>query len=165
MRVDYALRQHMGWYLGDGVYGDGPEFHWDYYNSFVIQPMLVDVLAAVGDTDPAWAAMRNPVLARAQRYAVPNRVPDQERHHRQRNDCEDEIDPDQDDDDSDQRADGEDQRSHRHHDHRPDVVDVLGAATHQLAGLGAIVERELHRLQMSEDFVAHVVGDPLSKRL
>ena len=70
MRVDYALRQHMGWYLGDGVYGDGPEFHWDYYNSFVIQPMLVDVLAAVGDTDPAWAALRAPVLARAQRYAV-----------------------------------------------------------------------------------------------
>ena len=70
MRVDYALRQHMEWYLGDGVYGDGPEFHWDYYNSFVIQPMLVDVLAAVGDTDPAWTGMRAPVLARAQRYAV-----------------------------------------------------------------------------------------------
>ncbi|MEZ4583953.1 MAG: DUF2264 domain-containing protein [Caldilineaceae bacterium] len=67
--ADYALRQHMGWYLGDGVYGDGTEFHWDYYNSFVIQPMLLDVLAAY-DTDPAWAAMRNPVLARAQRYAV-----------------------------------------------------------------------------------------------
>lgn len=70
MRVDYALRQHMQWYLGDGVYGDGPEFHWDYYNSFVIQPMLVDVLAAVGDEDPAWQAMRAPVLARAQRYAA-----------------------------------------------------------------------------------------------
>ena len=44
MRVDYALRQHEQWYKGDGVYGDGPEFHWDYYNSFVIQPMLLDVL-------------------------------------------------------------------------------------------------------------------------
>ena len=70
MRVDYALRQHMEWYLGDGVYGDGPEFHWDYYNSFVIQPMLVDVLAAVGDAYPGWTALRAPVLARAQRYAV-----------------------------------------------------------------------------------------------
>lgn len=70
MRVDYALRQHMQWYLGDGVYGDGPEFHWDYYNSFVIQPMLVDVLAALGDSDPAWSALRAPVLARAQRYAA-----------------------------------------------------------------------------------------------
>lgn len=70
MRVDYALRQHMQWYLGDGVYGDGPEFHWDYYNSFVIQPMLIDVLAAVGDEEPAWQEMAVPVLARAQRYAV-----------------------------------------------------------------------------------------------
>ena len=47
-RVDYALRQHEQWYLGDGHYGDGPAFHWDYYNSFVIQPMLLDVLDAVG---------------------------------------------------------------------------------------------------------------------
>ncbi len=70
MRVDYALRQHMQWYLGDGVYGDGPELHWDYYNSFVIHPMLVDVLIAVGDACPEWADLREPVLARAQRYAA-----------------------------------------------------------------------------------------------
>jgi hypothetical protein len=70
MRIDYALRQHEQWYLGDGVYGDGPELHWDYYNSFVIQPMLVDLLAAVGDEEPAWQALRAPVLARAQRYAA-----------------------------------------------------------------------------------------------
>ena len=46
MRVDYALRQHDQWYKGDGIYGDGPQFHWDYYNSFVIHPMLLDVLDA-----------------------------------------------------------------------------------------------------------------------
>src|SRR5438067_1218028 len=44
MRVDFALREHEQWYKGDGVYGDGPFFHWDYYNSFVIQPMLLDIL-------------------------------------------------------------------------------------------------------------------------
>ena len=49
MRVDYALRQHDQWYKGDGIYGDGPAFHWDYYNSFVIQPMLLDVLDVVRD--------------------------------------------------------------------------------------------------------------------
>ena len=32
------------WYLGDGVHGDGPDFHWDYYNSYVIHPMLLQVL-------------------------------------------------------------------------------------------------------------------------
>jgi hypothetical protein len=74
-RVDYALRQHAQWYVGDGHYGDGPDFHWDYYNSFVIQPMLLDVLDAVAtaggsDTNAAWTAMRDPALARARRYAA-----------------------------------------------------------------------------------------------
>lgn len=32
------------WYLGDAIYGDGPKFHQDYYNSFVIHPMLTDIL-------------------------------------------------------------------------------------------------------------------------
>jgi hypothetical protein len=70
MRVDYALRQHAQWYKGDGVYGDGPEFHWDYYNSFVIHPMLVDVLVTCGDQRSEWSAMRAPALARARRYAA-----------------------------------------------------------------------------------------------
>ncbi len=70
MRVDYALRQHMQWYLGDGVYGDGPDFHMDYYNSFVIQPMLIDVLAEVSGEYPEWATMALPVMVRSQRYAA-----------------------------------------------------------------------------------------------
>jgi hypothetical protein len=70
LRVDYALRQHEQWYKGDGAYGDGPAFHWDYYNSFVIHPMLVDVLGAVGDEAEAWKAMRPAVLKRARRYAA-----------------------------------------------------------------------------------------------
>jgi hypothetical protein len=70
MRVDYAVRQHGEWYKGDGVYGDGPQFHWDYYNSFVIQPMLLQVLDTVSDHSDAWKSFRTPVLARAQRYAV-----------------------------------------------------------------------------------------------
>ena len=64
MRVDYALRQHDQWYKGDGAYGDGPEFHWDYYNSFVIHPMLLDVLDACGDEI---AGLEGPGRARAQR--------------------------------------------------------------------------------------------------
>jgi hypothetical protein len=70
MRIDYALRQHEQWYVGDGVYGDGPKFHWDYYNSFVIQPMLLDVLGAVGGVSRQWDAMREPMVRRAQRYAA-----------------------------------------------------------------------------------------------
>lgn len=69
MRVDYALRQHEQWYLGDGIYSDGPHFRWDYYNSFVIQPMLIDILMTVGDEEREWERMKEPVLERAQRYA------------------------------------------------------------------------------------------------
>ena len=39
-----AVDAFRGWYVGDGLYGDGPAFHADYYNSFVIHPMLTDIL-------------------------------------------------------------------------------------------------------------------------
>jgi len=68
-RVDYALRQHEQWYKGDGTYGDGPEFHWDYYNSFVIHPMLIDVLTACAD-ESAWKELAAREQARAIRYAA-----------------------------------------------------------------------------------------------
>jgi hypothetical protein len=70
MRIDYALRQHDEWYKGDGVYGDGPHFHWDYYNSFVIQPMMLNVLDALGPAASRWQALRAPILDRARRYAA-----------------------------------------------------------------------------------------------
>jgi hypothetical protein len=70
LRVDYALRQHAEWYKGDGLYGDGPSFHLDYYNSYVIHSMLLDVLDAVGDEAPAWHAMRADATMRARRYAA-----------------------------------------------------------------------------------------------
>jgi hypothetical protein len=67
MRVDYAIRQHEQWYKGDGIYGDGPAFHWDYYNSYVIQPMLLDILDTVGSD---WTSFKAPMVARARRYAA-----------------------------------------------------------------------------------------------
>jgi hypothetical protein len=69
MRVDYALREHQSWYLGDGTYGDGPHFHWDYYNSFVIQPFLLNLMDGVAGQEPVWAAMKEGIVARARRYA------------------------------------------------------------------------------------------------
>lgn len=69
MRVDYAIRQHQQWYKGDGVYGDGPEFHWDYYNSFVIQPMLLNVLDCTRSAI-RWESLRPAIEARAIRYAA-----------------------------------------------------------------------------------------------
>ncbi|TCN01888.1 hypothetical protein EV294_1011349 [Paenibacillus sp. BK033] len=69
MRIDYALKKHQEWYLGDGVYGDGPEFHWDYYNGFVIQPMLVDILRTVGTELPEWEQLATVAIRRAARHA------------------------------------------------------------------------------------------------
>jgi hypothetical protein len=70
VRVDYAIRQHEQWYKGDGVYGDGPELHVDYYNSFVIHPMLLDVLDACTDRAAAWNDLAARAETRARRYAA-----------------------------------------------------------------------------------------------
>jgi len=65
-----AFDAHEAWYKGDGVYGDGPEFHWDYYNSYVIQPMYVDALEHIGKFTDRWSVLLPKVLARARRYAA-----------------------------------------------------------------------------------------------
>lgn len=70
MRVDYAIQMHKEWFVGDGTYGDGPHFHWDYYNSFVIQPMLLQVLDTLQTKASPWSALRPVVIERAQRYAA-----------------------------------------------------------------------------------------------
>ncbi|MDR0536661.1 MAG: DUF2264 domain-containing protein [Tannerellaceae bacterium] len=44
-RLMYGINKfRLDWYKGDAFYGDGASFHMDYYNSFVIHPMLTDVL-------------------------------------------------------------------------------------------------------------------------
>jgi len=70
VRVDYALREHANWYVGDGVYGDGPHFHQDYYNSFVIHSFLLALMDAVGGQEDTWAAMAGDIRERATRYAA-----------------------------------------------------------------------------------------------
>ncbi|PSR56532.1 hypothetical protein AHMF7605_25075 [Adhaeribacter arboris] len=70
MRVDYALKEHQNWYKGDGVYGDGPEFHFDYYNSYVIHPMLVDITKTLSEQDKQYEELYQTIVHRAQRYAA-----------------------------------------------------------------------------------------------
>lgn len=70
LRMDYAIKQHLAWYKGDGAYGDGPDFHWDYYNSYVIQPMLLDVVKTLVEAGKADKSLYETLLARAQRYAA-----------------------------------------------------------------------------------------------
>jgi len=78
VRILYALNKHKEWYLGDGVYGDGPEFHWDYYNSFVIHPMLLDIYSVINEKKENLKEWRFPetvekydvILNRAKKYAA-----------------------------------------------------------------------------------------------
>lgn len=69
VRIDYSLNKHMEWYLGDGMYGDGPNFHWDYYNSFVIQPMMLDILKVMNEEGIDKKKDFKEVLRRARRHA------------------------------------------------------------------------------------------------
>ena len=68
--IEYAVQRHEEWYLGDGTYGDGADYHWDYYNSYVIQPMLLEVLRVCAEKKNPLGDLRPKILARAQRYAV-----------------------------------------------------------------------------------------------
>jgi hypothetical protein len=67
--VDHALRTLKGWYLGDGHYGDGPEFHWDYYNSLVMHPWLLDILEIMTAEGDWYHAYYQQHLMYARRYA------------------------------------------------------------------------------------------------
>lgn len=67
--IEYAIKKHTDWYLGDGVYGDGPDFHWDYYNSYVIHPLLMEVLRNSKEMGMAVDGIRKEAIQRGQRYA------------------------------------------------------------------------------------------------
>jgi hypothetical protein len=73
LRVDLAIRKINEWYVGDGWYSDGPRFHFDHYGSYVIHPMLVEILEVIvatgtkiANTDAA--ALLDQAYRRMQRY-------------------------------------------------------------------------------------------------
>lgn len=66
--VEAAVTQMSDWYRGDGVYGDGPEVQVDYYNSFVIHPMLLEIVTAFAAEMPACAENLPLVRRRAKRH-------------------------------------------------------------------------------------------------
>lgn len=69
-RIDYSIEKHKEWYKGDGAYGDGANFHWDYYNSFVIQPMMLDILQRQEAFGQKQVIDYATALKRAVRYAA-----------------------------------------------------------------------------------------------
>ncbi|MDO3628099.1 DUF2264 domain-containing protein [Mucilaginibacter sp. BT774] len=69
-KIDYAIQRHIQWYKGDGMYGDGSEFHWDYYNSYVIHPYLFDILKIASAKYSEFEPVRQQVLEHNLRYAI-----------------------------------------------------------------------------------------------
>ena len=71
-RLLYGVDRFLfdGWYKGDGWYGDGEEFHFDYYNSLVIQPMLTDVLRVLQGSEVPQKDYLPRQLRRESRYAA-----------------------------------------------------------------------------------------------
>lgn len=69
-RLLCGVERYEKWYLGDGVYGDGPQFHFDYYNSYVIHPLLSEVLKAVRTVHIRWEPFHIEERKRLKRYAT-----------------------------------------------------------------------------------------------
>jgi hypothetical protein len=68
-RIDAAIDKITGWYVGDGWYSDGEKFHFDHYNGFVIQPMLVEVLKVNVQKGRRQQKEYDTAYKRMQRYA------------------------------------------------------------------------------------------------
>ena len=69
-RLTYGVKKFRDdWYKGDALYGDGPAFHMDYYNSVVIHPMLTDVLLIMKKHNLEGADFVEKQLPRLTRYA------------------------------------------------------------------------------------------------
>ena len=69
MRIDFAVKKHQDWYLGDGWYGDGDDFHLDFYNGYVIQPMLIQVLEVASKVQKSYEKDLEEAVKRMQRFA------------------------------------------------------------------------------------------------
>ncbi len=74
MRMNGAIRKINEWYVGDGWIKDGEAFHFDYYGSYVMHPMLVEILeVAARHKAPFWNGKPDELLAQAvkrmQRYS------------------------------------------------------------------------------------------------
>jgi hypothetical protein len=70
MRVDYALQQLEQWYVGDGMYTDGPSYAFDYYNSYVIHPYLTGITEIIEKKTSSYNGMIAKIKKRNERYAI-----------------------------------------------------------------------------------------------
>lgn len=68
-RIQFGINKLNEWYVGDSWYSDGPKFSMDYYNSFVIHPMMVDLLGTLLTRKRASQADYDQALKRMVRHS------------------------------------------------------------------------------------------------
>jgi hypothetical protein len=55
VRIEYGIREFaQHWYVGDGLFSDGMNFALDYYNSYVIQPYLINIISALNTKNKSY---------------------------------------------------------------------------------------------------------------
>lgn len=71
LRIEYGIREFaQHWYVGDGVFSDGMQYHWDYYNSYVIQPYLANIINVLREKGKAYEWFAPKLDKINKRYAV-----------------------------------------------------------------------------------------------
>ena len=71
VRIEYGIREFLQhWYVGDGLFSDGMNFAFDYYNSYVIQPYLTTILRVLNTKGKAYEPFLPKLLQVTRRYAV-----------------------------------------------------------------------------------------------
>ncbi|NYE61780.1 hypothetical protein FHW58_002987 [Duganella sp. 1224] len=73
LRMNVAIRKINEWYVGDGWIKDGDAFHFDYYNAYVMHPMMVEILDVLEAKKGAFwngkpEELRAQAIKRMQRY-------------------------------------------------------------------------------------------------
>lgn len=70
LRTMVAVNKLNEWYAGDGWYKDGSSFSMDYYNSYVINPMMVDLLKTLVAKKRAKQTDLDRAIARLARFGA-----------------------------------------------------------------------------------------------
>jgi len=70
VRLEYGIREFsQHWYTGDGMFSDGMNFNLDYYNSYVIQPFLCNILETVSPKNKSFNWFQPKLDKISKRYA------------------------------------------------------------------------------------------------
>ena len=67
--IEEGINLINSWYKGDGMYGDGTNFHNDYYNSLVMHPLLTACVEYLKSINHTLGKKYNCFMKRSARYA------------------------------------------------------------------------------------------------